>query len=68
MVSNSILSIMRVVTRRCKTNLGWSTRDISENIRWEHWRETERKTMLHLTEERRMNIGKAINDYFILRT
>ena len=36
--------------------------------RWEHWRETERRNMLHLTDERRMKIGKAINDYFILRT
>ena len=48
--------------------MGRSTSDISENIRERHWRDTERRNMLHLTDERRIKIGKAIDDYFILRT
>ena len=36
--------------------------------RWEHWREKERTRMLHLTNERRFVLGKAVNEYFIHRT
>ena len=36
--------------------------------RWEHWREIDRASMLHLRNDRRFKMGAAINKYFILRT
>ena len=36
--------------------------------RWEQWRETDRLRMLHLTNERRFVLGRAINEYFVNRT
>ena len=36
--------------------------------RWEQWREQDRQNMLHLTNERRFVVGRAINEYFINRT
>lgn len=42
-------------------------RDILKH-RWEHWRESDRKRMLHLTNDRRFKMGKALNEYFVIRT
>ena len=36
--------------------------------RWEQWRERDRCNMLHLSNERRFVLGRAINEYFINRT
>ena len=33
--------------------------------RWEHFRETEKEQMLHLNDEQRAKVGRAINNYFI---
>ena len=36
--------------------------------RWEQWRELDKRNMLHLTNERRFVLGRAVNEYFIHRT
>ena len=36
--------------------------------RWEHWRESDPANMLHLNNDRRFKVAKAIQNYFILRT
>ena len=36
--------------------------------RWEHWREQDRTRMLHLRDDRRFKMGRAVNNHFILRT
>ena len=36
--------------------------------RWQQWRETEKTRMLHLSNERRFVLGRAINEYFVNRT
>ena len=59
---------LRVVTRRRVDRYGQEHQRHIQKHRWEHWRESDRKNMLHLTNERRMKIGRAINDPFILRT
>ena len=53
-----------------------STTDMYGNVksyhvklhRWEHWREQDRANMLHLRNDRRFKMGRAVNNYFILRT
>ena len=36
--------------------------------RWEHWREEDPATMLHLRNDRRIKMGIALNNYFIFNT
>ena len=36
--------------------------------RWEHWEQLERRNMLYLRSHRRFKMGKAINNYLLLRT
>ena len=59
---------MRVVTRRRWDKFWQEHQRHIRKHRWEHWREADRRYMLHLMNERRMKMGKAINDFFILRT
>ena len=35
---------------------------------WERWREQDRASMLHLRNDKRFNMGTAINNYFIINT
>ena len=44
---------MRVVTRRRWDKFGQEHQRHIRKHRWEHWREAERRNMLHLTNERR---------------
>ena len=52
----------------------WKDRDgrqVEKHIkqhRWEHWRESNKNNMLHLNNERRFVLGRAVNEYFINRT
>ena len=41
---------------------------VVKSHRWEHWREQDPAYMLHLRNDRRFKMGKAINNYFILNT
>ena len=36
--------------------------------RWEHWREPQPENMLHLTNDRRMAMGKSVGNYFLHNT
>ena len=58
---------LRVVTRKRKDRYGQEHQRKIQKHCWEHWREQKRRNMLHLANERRMKMGKAINDYFIIR-
>ena len=59
---------IRVVTRKWVDKFGQQQVRHIRKHRWEQWREQVRSNMLHLTNERRMVLGKAINEYFINRT
>ena len=36
--------------------------------KWEQWREEEKERMLHLTDQRRFLLGRAVNKYFQFNT
>ena len=38
------------------------------NHKWEQWREVERDRMLHLGDNKRMDLGRSINKYFEFNT
>ena len=59
---------MRVVTRKRQDIYGQEHHRYIKQHRWDHWREKEKHNMLHLTNERRYVLGKAINEYFTNRT
>ena len=59
---------IRVVTRKWVDKFGQQQVRHIRKHRWEQWREQVRSNMLHLTNKRRMVLGKAINEYFIKRT
>ena len=59
---------MRVTTKKFVDENGQEQQLKIKRHRWEHWREPDRKNMLHLTNERRIVLGRAINEYFIQRT
>lgn len=59
---------MRMVTRKYTDKYGQEHHRVIKKHRWEHWRESERSQKLHLTNERRFKMGKAVNEYFIIRT
>lgn len=44
-------------------NGNWVWRDTTHH-RYEHWRETEYRDMLHLTDEKRMKMGRWVGKYF----
>ena len=57
---------IRVVTRKWQDLHGQLQRE--HQHRWEQWREKVRSNMLHLTNDRRFVLGKAVNEFFINRT
>ena len=59
---------MRVMTRKTKDRYGNEQHRHIKKHRWEHWRESDKTRMLHLNNDRRFKLGKAINEYFVLRT
>lgn len=60
---------VRVVNKKIVNEYGQVQQQIHfKRHRWEHWREKTKTNMLHLTNERRYVLGRAINDYFINRT
>ena len=59
---------MRVMTRKTKDRYGNEQHRHIRKHRWEHWRESDKRRMLHLSNDRRFKLGKAINEYFVLRT
>ena len=58
----------RVTTKKYMDEHGQLKTIHLKTHRWEQWRETDRLRMLHLTNERRFILGRAINEYFINRT
>ena len=59
---------IRVVTRKHIDEYGQEHHRHIKKHKWEQWRETVRTNMLHLTNERRFVLGKAVNEYFMHRT
>ena len=59
---------IRVTTRKWKDHYGRQHEKHIKKHRWEHWRESDKKNMLHLNNERRFVLGRAVNEYFINRT
>ena len=59
---------VRTATRRHRDVYGQEHHRHIKAHRWEHWLQTDPARMLHLTNDRRYKMGKAINTYFILRT
>ena len=47
---------------------GQQYQTLVKSHRWEHWREQNRASMLHLRNDRRFKMGAAINNYFIYNT
>ena len=74
-IENSCPSYPRFHTYGVRTSTR-STTDMYGNVnvynvkthRWEHWRETDKTNMLHLRNDRRFKMGKAVNNYFISHT
>ena len=59
---------IRVATRKWQDHHGQLQRKHIKQHRWEQWREKVRSNMLHLTNDRRFVLGKAVNEFFINRT
>ena len=59
---------VRTSTRATKDRYGNQHNYSVKYHRWEHWRENEKVNMLHLRNDRRFKMGKAVNNYFVLRT
>ena len=59
---------VRVSTRKSTDEYGQVIERHIKQYRWDHWRESVRTNMLHLTNERRFVLSRAINEYFIHRT
>ena len=59
---------IRVVTRKWQDHHGQLQKKHIKKHRWEQWREKVRSNMLHLTNDRRFVLGKAVNEFFINRT
>ena len=59
---------LRVMTLKHVDDNGQPQQKPIKRHRWEHWREADRSNMLHLTNERRFVLGRAINEFFINRT
>ena len=59
---------VRTATRRFVDRYGQVHQRVVKAHRWEHWREQDRPNMLHLRNDRRVKMGIAINNYFIMNT
>ena len=59
---------LRVANRKHTDEFGQVKEVHIKQHRWDHWRERVRSNMLHLSNDRRVVLGKAINEYFIHRT
>ena len=59
---------MRVATKKYVDQYGHTQQRQIKRHRWEYWREPVKTNMLHLINERRYVLGRAINEYFMNRT
>ena len=59
---------VRVRTKKWQDRYGRQQEKHIKQHRWEQWREVNKNNMLHLTNERRFVLGRAVNEYFINRT
>ena len=59
---------LRMATRKYTDEFGQIKEVHIKHHRCEQWGESVRSNMLHLSNERRVVMGKAINEYFIHRT
>ena len=47
---------------------GQQYQTLVKSHRWEHWREQNRASMLHLRNDRRFKMGSAVINYFLCNT
>ena len=59
---------LRTATRNYKDVYGQLHQYKVKGHRWEHWRESEPTNMLHLRDDRRFKMGRAVSNYFIFNT
>ena len=59
---------VRTVTRRYFDLYGQEHQRVKKSHRWEHWREADPASMLHLRNDRRVKMGIALNNYLIFNT
>ena len=59
---------MRVGSENVVDNDGRRRKVRTKSHRWEHWKEAAKRDKLHLREDRRFKLGKAVNNYFVYRT
>ena len=59
---------IRTATRRSRDVFGQEHHRRIKSHRWEHWEDLDPSRMLNLRNERRFKMGKAANNYFILKT
>ena len=59
---------VRTATRKYTDQYGQVHQRVVKAHRWEHWREQDPASMLHLRNDRRIKMGIAINKYFIFNT
>ena len=59
---------VRKATRIWKDTYGQEHHRQIKKHRWEHWRGADPREMIYLSDERRLKMAAAINNYFILRT
>ena len=59
---------VRTVTRKYTDQYGQVHQRLVKAHRWEHWREQEPASMLHLRNDRRIKMGMALNKYFMFNT
>ena len=59
---------IRVRTKKWQECYGRQHERHIKQHRWEQLREVDKNNMLHLTNERRFVLGRAVNEYFINRT
>ena len=59
---------VRVRTIKWQDCYGREHQKHTKKHRWEQWREVDRRNMMHLSNERRFVLGRAVNEYFLHRT
>ena len=59
---------VRKATRKYTDGYGQVHQRVVKAHRWEHWRESEPASMLHLRNDRRIKMAMALNKYLIFNT
>ena len=59
---------VRKCTRQHRDRYGQIHQVVTKSHRWEHWREADPARMLHMRDDRRFKMGKALNNYLLMNT